>query len=380
MKKVGIFITRLDKGGSSDFVLELFKKVSGEEFEKFLIYGKTKDPGEKLFRLDKDARENLISVPFLRRKINPFWDLAALFSLAKIIRRYRFDIIHVNTSKVSFLIMLLAPFLRAKIIYSPHGHIFYGYFSSFLSKLPVLYLRLFASFIDRIVTLTEEGKKEFIRRRIAKAEKITVIPCGINLSEFSKRSRGINWRKELQIQDNERVIGTIARLEPIKGVGDFIRAAAEVKKKRPNAKFVIVGEGSQKDYLSYLAKNLGIEKDILFLGKQENTYDFYKMFDVFVLSSLNEGLGRVILEAFFAECAVVASAVGGVPDLVRDGQSGLLYPAHNFSKLADKIIALLDNERLRLKLIEGAKGVFARFPAEEEAIAQTISLYRQIVK
>jgi len=162
-------------------------------------------------------------------------------------------------------------------------------------------------------------------------------------------------RAELGIQKNNLLVGIIGRMVPIKGHRYFLQAAREVLRVRSNVSFVVVGDGALRKSLESECRQLGISESVFFLGWRRDVAKIYADLDVVVMSSLNEGTPVSLIEAMAAGKAVVGTAVGGVPDVLEDGVTGLLVPPEDPGALAGAILKLLANDGLRRLLGERAK-------------------------
>lgn len=158
-----------------------------------------------------------------------------------------------------------------------------------------------------------------------------------------------DYAKKYNIPEDKLLVGTVGRLDPLKAHTDFLLAAKEVLKVVPETCFIIVGEGALRSELEGYAQQLGIKNDVLFPGYCENVKEIISLFDLFAMSSLTEGFGLSIAEAMAQSKPVVATSVGGVPEVVVDGENGFLVPAKSPDQLAAKIIKLLCDEQLRQK-------------------------------
>jgi glycosyltransferase involved in cell wall biosynthesis len=378
--KIAYVITRLERGGSPDVVLSLFQHLDEKRFDKYLIYGPTNNFPPCFDAIKQAYKDRIIFLPSLVRSINPVKDFIAFNFLLNFFKKQKMQIVHTHTSKAGFVARLAAKFARVPIIiHTPHGHVFYGYFNLVMNKLIILLERMLARITDKIITLTEAGKADHVRFKIADADKFVPIYCGINLEKFLHASVDKNLLKERLAIKEKFVVGTVSRLDPVKGVQYFIKAAKLISERIVDVKFVIVGDGKEKKRLIKLAHALGIKDKILFLGFSDNVEQILRVFDVFVLSSLNEGLGRAILEAMASGVAVVATNVGGVPSIINDQENGILVGSKDFKMIAGGVIHLLENEDLRKTIIKNAlSGVKAKFK-EEIMFEKTFNLYDELI-
>ena len=378
--KIALVITRLDKGGSCDVVLTLFERFIADGYDVRLIYGLTRDYPDNFSAISQKYGNKIIYLPALRREISLFWDLIVLSKLSKLIKEGKFDLVHTHTSKAGFIGRLAAKICRVKIIvHTPHGHVFYSYFGKFKTAFFIKLEKWAAKFTDRIITLTGLGRDEHVRLGIAEAGKFLPVYCGIDLTRFLSCQVDVEAeRKRWQIAKDDLVVGMVSRLVPIKGVEYFIRAIPEIKKEMPRVKFLIVGDGPLKEGLEKLAENLGVGREIIFTGNRNDIPDFMAIFDVYVLTSLNEGLGRTLIEAMASGKCAVATRVGGVAEIVIDGETGILVEPKDPLGLKKAIVKLLTNKDLRDKMGNKAKERAKAFFGVDTMIEKTEKLYQEL--
>lgn len=175
------------------------------------------------------------------------------------------------------------------------------------------------------------------------SHKLRVIRSAVSLPSLSSMESYSKLRDNWEVSADQRIVGNIAALVGHKDHATFLRAAHEIVAQRNDVTFVVIGEGKLHEDLLQLRRELGLEQKVKFLGYLARAEQFLPAFDVFALSSCMEGLGSIILDAFAAGVPVVATAAGGIPELVRDGETGLLAPVGNASALAASIMRLLDN-------------------------------------
>ncbi len=305
-----------------------------------------------------ELKSRTVIITWLRRSINPFFDFLGMVRLYVIFRREEFDIVHTHTAKGGILGRIAAHLAGVpRIIHTPHGHNFYGYFGPFMSKLVVVLERFAARFTDKIVVLTKLEKKDFLDFEVKGSQDIDVIPSGLELDDFSRIGDEAKAakRNEFRLSPCERVVGMVSRLEPVKGPECFIEAAKEVAERINNVKFLIVGEGSLRSNLERQTERLGLEGKIKFLGWREDSLEIIAVLDILVQPSLNEAVGRVLLEAQVLGVPVVATKVGGIPEVVRKGITGIIIPPQDSNALADAMCNLLEDEKKREAMSREAK-------------------------
>ena len=367
-------ITRMDGGGSAR---NTFLTAIGHDRKQFrvgLVYGRpvslmAEEASRLKFDLERlsQADVRVFEVPTLVREVRPILDARATLALWRLLRRERPALVHTHTSKVGVVGRLAAWLARVPVvIHTPHGHIFYGYYGVVASALIRLLERLLAKITDRIVTLTDRGAEEHVQFHIAGMEKFVTIHSGIDLAHFrSVQVDAAVKRKELGLPPDGAIVGTVGRLVPIKGLEWLLKAAPQVLAQFPQACFVIIGDGPLLGELRQLTSKLGIGLRVVFLGAREDVPECLAALDLFVLPSLNEGMGRVLLEAMAVGLPVVATRVGGIPDIVPDGTTGLLVPPRDDRALAEAILILLRDRSRRAAYGEAARRhVDGRFDVE----------------
>lgn len=347
-------ITRLDQGGSSEVVLELASRLDHQTFDVRIIAGQTVEPACDLEAYTRRTGIPITIYPKLRRDVMPLYDVIACFFLVSQLIRIEPDIVHTHSSKAGILGRIAAALAGVPIIvHAPHGHVFYGYFDRLTSWCFVWIERLIALVTDRIVTLTELGKQDHIDLGIGPAGQFTAIPCGIDLSRFTQsEAEGQNLRHALGLGSDEPMALWAGRLVPIKGCDTFLRACSRVAEQCPQARIFIVGDGPLADDLKASADALGLNGAVRFMGWRSDIPAWMWGADIFVLSSLNEGLGRVLLEAMASRKPVVATTVGGVGAIVQPGITGLLVPPEDPEQLAAAMLELLQNPALARRMGE----------------------------
>jgi glycosyltransferase involved in cell wall biosynthesis len=338
-------ITRLDKGGSADVLLDLTSGLREMGHDVFIAVGPTLEP-----QTDMDAFSLKSGIPVhhiksLQRDCTPFTDCLAFFEILKVIRKIKPDVLHTHTSKAGFIGRIAGRIAGVNVaVHMPHGHIFYGYFSSMKTRLFIFLEKMAALFTYRILTLTEIEKMDYIREKIARANKIATIPCGIDTERYSVSHRTV--RDEFGIPSSLPVIGWVGRAESVKGCEYFLRACHLIKKEMPDARYLFVGEGPLKGEMEELARTLDVSNEVIFAGYRTDMPEIMNSIDLLLHTPLNEGLGRVILEAMICEKPVVAADVGGIPEIIDHGIQGFLVPAGDTAAMARESLKILKDPEL----------------------------------
>lgn len=243
------------------------------------------------------------------------------------------------------------------------------------------------TFIDRInlrnsslITVNSENVKNFAANHFSiSPDKIKVIYNGIDVERFVSLKKITKLKDDLSIPINSRVVGIIGKLSsPQKNIPLFLKSARGISSQLPNVKFLIVGGGKLLDEMKNLSNNLAISDKVYFVGEREDIPDILNLLDVFVLSSYKEGLPNVIMEAMAAGKPVVATDVGGIPELVVDGETGFLVPSNNVEKLSQAVIRLLENPKVAERMGEKGKERISTFFLVDRMVRETENLYSSL--
>jgi glycosyltransferase involved in cell wall biosynthesis len=386
--KVIHIITRFDKGGAAENTFLTVKGHDKNRYEVILIRGLSYESNmghSETSAVESSLEEagrtgvKIFTIPELVRRIDPFNDFKTVLKLIRIFREERPHIVHTHTSKAGILGRWAALLAGVPvIIHTPHGHVFWGYFNRWKTKLYVLLERLTATITDRIVTLTEQEKKDHVRYHIADENKFTVIHSGVDLSKFSGTQVNVaEMKNKLGIAQGAFVVGTVGRLTPVKGQKYLIEAAAKILPKIPEIVFVFLGDGELMNELKMQAASAGISDKVKFLGWLPNVAEFMSTFDIFVLPSLNEGMGKVLVEAMAAGKPIIASDIGGISDLVVHGKNGLLVSPMNSDALANSIELVLGNSQMRTNMGEEGQRLSQEYDVNS-MISKIDCLYLQL--
>lgn len=355
-------ITRLNIGGPARHTVLLSQGLADRGFETTLMAGNL-GPGEgDMSYLADEPGLTVKAISSLHREILPTRDTIALAEIISVCIRLRPHIIHTHTSKAGFLGRIAGLIAGVPIrIHTFHGHIFGGYFDEQTTRFFILLERLLAAFSHQIISLSEGQKRELsLIHRIAPANKIQVIPLGFrhleDLASAKNRLKG-TLKTALGLKPSTRLVGTVGRLVDIKGIDLLVETAARTCRIFPDVHFVIAGDGHLKSRLEKQARCLEIAHRVHFLGWQKDLSSVYADLDVFALSSHNEGTPVAVIEAMAAGVPVVATAVGGVADILEHGKLGSLVYSRNPEEIKERIAEVLSGN----------------FPVDSERDAKIIS-------
>lgn len=362
MKKIKVLriITRLNIGGPAIHTALLTKELSDDYFESVLMCGRvSKDEGDMGY-IVKSYDVNPVYVPSLGREVNPFLDVAALYRMMSFMRKFKPDIVHTHTAKAGALGRIAAILTRVPVkIHTFHGNIFQGYFDDKKARLFLLIEKILAKFSDVIIAISPSQKSDVTKKyRITDSEKCRVVKLGFDLDRFLRDpGKQSAFRAKLKIREGDILVGIVGRLVPIKNHKMFVNAANHVIKHaqaglRNKIRFVIIGDGQERQEIQAYVKVKKLEGVVLFAGWETNMVDVYEGLDIVALTSLNEGTPVSLIEAMTASRPVVATDVGGVRDAT--GNAGILVKSGDYRAMADEILGLAMSSERRVGL--GARG------------------------
>jgi glycosyltransferase involved in cell wall biosynthesis len=378
-------IARLNMGGPALHVAYLTDGLKRRGYETTLVAGSLAR-GEDSMAFVADARGvQVIRIDELGREISPLRDLIATFRLARLIRRERPQILHTHTAKagtVGRVAAVLAGSRRPPIVvHTFHGHVLRGYFGPLRSLFFRLLERWLAARTTALIAVSPQVRDDLVSLGIAPRERFAVIRLGIELDEriAAEQNGRAESRRYLGIPGERFAVGWIGRMTAVKRTDDVLVAFKRLRDGGVDAALCMVGDGPDRGGLEQRAHDLGIVRDTLFLGYQEDVAPFYAAFDALVLPSSNEGTPVSVIEALGAGRPVVATRVGGVPDVVRDGVDGFLVEPGATDELADRLAELAQDPALRERMgKEGRERVLPRY-AVERLVDDVDQLYRSLL-
>lgn len=387
--KVIHIITRMDRGGSAQNTLLTCYGLK-EKYEVMLIHGPSlesrmtaleKESVDKRIKRAQEGGVKVIIIPSLVRRVSPAHDLWAFLSLWRLMIKEKPTIVHTHTYKAGILGCWAAKMAGVRIIvHTPHGHVFYGHFSPLVTRLFIMIEKFTALIMDHIVALTQGERKDYIAFSVSNPHKISTIHSGVDMDLYMMEGVNIDEKKRsLGLNPKSLAVGTVGWLLPVKGPIYLLKAMARVWQNHPDITLVYVGKGDLENELREEAFRMGLSERVSFLGWREDIPEIMHILDILVLPSLNEGMGRVLVEAMAAGKPIVASKVGGIPDLVVQGENGLLVPAADTKALAKGIEFLVANSEKRREM--GEKGRKTAIMYGSDSMVQRIhQLYLELLR
>ena len=377
-------IARLNVGGPALHVSYLTRGLAHRGYDTTLVAGKLARGEDSMSYVADSLGLDVRPLAAMHREVSPVYDPIAVTRLVGEIRRVRPHILHTHTAKagaVGRAAALLAGDARPPVIvHTYHGHVLSGYFDPLRTQFFRETERALARHTDRLVAVGPEVRDDLVALGVAPPEKFSVIRLGIDLeSRVLTVDRRAEFRHLFGIPEDRFVVGWIGRMTAIKRVPDILAAFKALRDRGVEATLCLVGDGPDRDAIEQLASDLGIVRDVLLVGYQRDVAPYYAFFDALLLPSANEGTPVVAIEALAAERPVVASRVGGVPDVVDDGESGFLVEVGDIEALADRLEQLARDPELRARLGRtGRKRVVPRYRVER-LVDDVDELYRELL-
>ncbi len=375
-------ITRLDLGGSAENTLLTAIGMAARGCKTDIICGNSDNPPSANETKAIEAGVTIFRIRQLVRSPSLINDGVALALIYRRIRKGKYNLVHTHTSKAGILGRIAARLARVPcIVHTPHGHIFYGYYSRLLTRFFV-YLERFASrFTDAQITLTKREKQDYIFRNIGTPGKLYPVYSGIELAPFLHPARSpLEMRASLGLSKTCFVAGTVARLVSVKNHALIVAAAARLKNTCSNIRYVFVGDGELRDSLIARASEAGVRDRFVFAGWRSDIPDLLGAFDIFIMCSKNEGMGRAFVEAQAAGVPVIGTRVGGVEEVIDEGRTGYLVDPDDADGLAEKIELLYSRRDHRKALSEACKAwVNPKFSAAV-MVDEIDKVYRRVLE
>lgn len=367
-KKILYIVTQSKWGGAQKYVLELAKYFSRAN-EVRVAYGEEKNKDPKFFQILDELKIKSIAVPYLGRQIDLGRDYLALMEILKIYNTGHYDLVHLNSSKVGLLGSLAARMYAAnpmntklRLVYTAHGFVFNEPLSKLRKKIYKLSEIISTSIEHLIITVSEADRQSAISNKITYEEKLITIHNGIDIDSYKFYDRQDALRK-LDLDSSKKYFGTIASFYQSKGYNYLVEAVKILaENKSPildEYQFILIGDGPEQDKIKQQINQNNLDKYFQLLGAKDDAYKYLPAFEAFILPSVKEGLPYTLLEAGLAKIPIIATKVGGVPEIITDQITGLLVETANPLALAEAIKNIIkDNSEMTNKNYQNIKENF----------------------
>ena len=377
-------IARLNMGGPALHVAYLSEGLAERGYETTLVAGSLARGEGSMAYVAEERGVQVVKLDALSREISPLRDTVAVFRLSRMIRRLRPQILHTHTAKagaVGRIAALLAGDAAPPIVvHTFHGHVLRGYFGPVTTTAFRLLERWLARRTTRLIAVGPQVRDDLVALGVAPAERFAVVRLGIELEDRTAAGEErAAVRERLGITNDRFVVGWVGRMTGVKRADDVLEAFRLLRVRVPRALLCMIGDGPDREHIEAQAHELGVIRDCLFLGYQHDVAPYYGAMDAFLLPSANEGTPVVVMEALSAGLPVVATRVGGIPDVVAEGEDSFLAAPGDTEQLAAYLVELADDPELRARL--GAAGrarVLPRY-AVSRLVDDMDDLYRELL-
>jgi glycosyltransferase involved in cell wall biosynthesis len=330
-----LHVIRPAAGGMKNHVISLIRHANRDIFEPMAAC----PPGEMAEELAA-LGISVFTIP-LAGELSPARDLQAIKSIKGLLNKNCIQILHAHSSKAALVGRVAARLAGTPaVFFTAHNSIFYDHWPAWKKGAMAWAERFLAGHTTKIIAVSGVLRKELLERERIDPGRVITIYNGIDPVPYLDSQSRAEVRQSLGLAPEAKVVGAVARLAPQKGVAYFVRAAAILARDR-GISFLMVGDGPLRDELEAEAHKLGISDRIVFAGHRRDVGKILSCLDMLVLPSVTEGLPLIILEAMAAARPVVAAAVGGVPEVVEDGVTGILVRPGDEHALADAVSRLI---------------------------------------
>ena len=355
--KIKILHVAQAAGGVDRYIRMLLKYLDKEKFENILVC--SQDFHEEDYRDLVDSFEQVE----MTRAIGGN-DLKAIKEVRALIKKYNPDIVYAHSSKAGAIARVADIGLKNRCVYNPHGWAFNMRCSAKKKAMYTAIEKVAAPFCDKIICISDAEKQSALDKKICKEDKLQVIFNGVDIEAYENGVHGAVKRRELSIPENAFVVGMVGRMSQQKAPDVFVKMAKQVKEAVPNAHFIIVGNGNQEAEIRKYAEDNGFSDRLHITGWVDNPMSYVELFDVACLLSRWEGFGLALPEYMMAGKHIVASRVDAIPNIVRDGENGLLVEVDDAIGASEAVLRIYQEDGLRNRLVaQGLEDVHNRFNA-----------------
>jgi glycosyltransferase involved in cell wall biosynthesis len=372
--------SRLNIGGPAIHVILLTAGLEQRGYRTRLVVGKETPREGNMLSLAAAKGVRCEAMAGLGREIQPVADLQAFLGLVRLIREFRPSIVHTHTAKAGLLGRLAARFAGVPVVvHTFHGHVLRGYFGPVKTAVFRRLETILGGMADALVAVSEAVKQDLVTLGVADRERIRVVPLGLDLEPFTGPLPRGALRTGWNVPADAPLVGIVGRLVPIKDVPTFLEAAVRVVRSHPGCRFAIVGDGEERSRLEERTLRLGLADVVAFHGWHADMSAVYGDLDVVVNCSHNEGTPVALIEALAAGRPVVATRVGGTPDLLGEDERGLLVAPGDPDALARAILETLrDPDAARTRARAGRRYVLESH-SSARLVGDIDALYRELL-
>jgi glycosyltransferase involved in cell wall biosynthesis len=377
-------IARLNMGGPAIHVSSLAAGLETRGYHTTLVAGSLARGEDSMAFVAQRLGVAVVSVPEMEREVSLRHDARSIQRLAEIIREERPHVLHTHTAKAGAIgraaALLAGGAHPPVVIHTFHGHVLKGYFGAGRTAFFREVERRLARVSDVLVAVSPEVRDELVELGVAPREKFAVIRLGIPLEErLGDPTADLDYRRLYGIPEDAFVVGWVGRMTGVKDTASTLEILRAARDRGVDAVLCLVGDGPDRGRLEQVAHDLGIARHCFFVGYQEDVAGYYRLFDAFLLPSVNEGTPVSAIESLASGTPVVANRVGGVPDVVRDGVDGFLVEAGDVEGAAERLARLAGDPMLRARLGEAGRERVLRRYSVSRLVDDVDRLYRSVL-
>jgi len=378
-------IARLNMGGPAIHVANLAAGLQSRGYQTTLVAGSLARGEDSMAFLAERLGVSVVSVPEIQREVSALHDVRSALRVAELIRRERPHILHTHTAKAGAIARAAAVLAREArppvVLHTFHGHVLKGYFGPGRTEFFRQVEQTLARVSDVLVAVSPEVRDELIELGVAPRHKFAVIRLGIPLEErLGDPSADEDYRRLYGIPEDAFVVGWVGRMTGVKATRAVLEIVRATRDRGVDAALCMVGDGPDRVRLEEIAHELGIARSCYFVGYQEQIAGYYRLFDAFVLPSVNEGTPVSAIEALASGTPVVANRVGGVPDVVRDGVDGFLVEPGDYDAAGERLAQLARDPELRRRLGEAGRARVLERYSVSRLVDDVDRLYRSLLE
>jgi L-malate glycosyltransferase len=299
------------------------------------------------------AKVDAAGIPLFEFPINSLYNFHAarmFFRLAGFLRKNRIDILHTFDFYTGVFAIPAGRFARVPVVLASRREI-----AGLRGAGQSCAIRFACELATAVIANSRAAGERLVGLGFTGNKKVQVLPNCIDLEEVTPRSLAEEVRRQLGIAIGAPVAGVLGNLRPEKDLETFLQAARQIQTVLPDARFLVIGDGPERQKLEHRSAELGLARSVLFLGDRKDVPDLLATIDLLILTSITESFPNAILEAMAIGRPVVATRVGGIPEVVQDGQTGILVTPRKAEEVAERVIMLLKNPALRREMGEAAR-------------------------
>jgi glycosyltransferase involved in cell wall biosynthesis len=374
-------ITRLIVGGAQENTMLTAALLDKGRFQVEVLSGPQTGSEGSLIEEVRQRGIQLTIMPEMVREINPKNDLQALWKLYHLMRRKRYRIVHTHSSKAGIIGRLAARLAGTPVIvHTVHGWSFHEHMSPLVRRTYILLERISAAYTSAMIVVTQKDIDKGLKHRIGKPEQYRLIRSAVPLDEFDPgREDRSAVRRELGIPDGAFVMGNLGRFSAQKNPLDWVRLAGKVGRSYPQVFFLLVGDGPMRAQVEAALLSEGISERTLLTGLRRDAAHMLAAMDVFVLTSLWEGLPRVIPQAMLMGLPVVANRADGTVEAITDGRTGFLCDPGDIDQMCERISDLIEHPEDRLSMGRLGREYAGREYDLRQMVSQIEALYTELL-